>query len=169
MGNSEDLYFRLVVLESPYAAKLKYEQWLSVNDRKPSEQAVEDYRKYFMEEVEDNLKFARQKFRELVAQGDAPIASHLTYTQDGILDDLVPNERRVGIAAGLAWRPMAEVSVFFPRDGYWSRGMLDALDSCVNEGLVAELGEGDAVPEGYEVVKVIRRKREPLLEKNPCK
>src|SRR4029077_21043205 len=36
------------------------------------------------------------------AQGGGPFASHLLDTQPGVLDDQVPDERRLGIAAGLA-------------------------------------------------------------------
>ena len=42
-----------------------------------------------------------------------PIASHLLYTQPGILKDGVPDERQLGIEAGLAWRFVAEATVVY--------------------------------------------------------
>jgi hypothetical protein len=47
----------------------------------------------------------------LAVRGEAPTASHLLYTQPGILRDDVPAERKLGIDAGLAWRDAAEVYV----------------------------------------------------------
>jgi hypothetical protein len=41
-------------------------------------------------------------------RGEAPIASHLLYTQPGVLNDGVPAERAHGIEAGLAWLRAAD-------------------------------------------------------------
>lgn len=95
---------RLVILESPYAG-----------------------------EVEANVAYARAAVRDSLARGEAPIASHLLYTQPGILDDLVPDERAQGIAAGLAWRTKADAAVFYVDRG-WSRGMLEARALYDREG-----------------------------------
>lgn len=96
--------FRLVVLESPYAG-----------------------------DVEANVAYARKMMRWCLLNGMSPIASHLLYTQPGVLDDLVPEERDLGIAAGLEWRRVADLSVFCAGRG-WSRGMLEALKSAKLEG-----------------------------------
>lgn len=73
-------------------------------------------------DVEQNVRYAKAAMRDCLARGEAPLASHLLYTQPGILDDLVPEEREQGIAAGLAWRHVAEVAVFYTDLG-WSSGM----------------------------------------------
>lgn len=85
---------RRVVLESPYAGNVK-----------------------------GNLRYARECLLDSLRRGEAPLASHLLYTQ--VLDDANPDERAQGIAAGLAWRSVAECSVFYVDRG-WSRGMLEA-------------------------------------------
>jgi hypothetical protein len=57
-----------------------------------------------------------------LARGEAPIASHLLYTQPGILDDSDWNERRKGIEAGFAWGVHADLVAFYLDHG-WSDGM----------------------------------------------
>lgn len=74
-----------------------------------------------------NVAYARRAMRHSVLRGECPIASHLLYTQPGVLDDAVPEERRMGIDAGLAWRKVADYAVFYTDLG-WSRGMLAALE-----------------------------------------
>jgi hypothetical protein len=94
----------LVILESPYAG-----------------------------DVEENLAYARSCMRKLLFAGMAPIASHLLYTQPGVLDDSTPAERSLGITAGLRWRKVADLSVFCAGRG-WSQGMLSALESAKLRG-----------------------------------
>lgn len=52
-------------------------------------------------DVETNVRYARACLRDCLLRGEAPFASHLLYTQDGILDDDDPDERALGIKAGL--------------------------------------------------------------------
>ena len=84
---------RLVILESPFAG---------------DEQA--------------NIDYARLCVRDSLMRGEAPIASHLLYTQEGILDDSKPEERNHGIQAGLAWGKVAEATVIYTDRGI-SEGM----------------------------------------------
>ncbi len=55
-------------------------------------------------------------------RGEAPFASHGLYTRPGVLDDLKPEERQLGIAAGFVWREAAEGTAFYVDLG-WSGGM----------------------------------------------
>lgn len=64
-------------------------------------------------EVERNVAYARACVRDSLMQGEAPIASHLLYTQPGILIDDIPAERKLGISAGLEWRRVAEATVVY--------------------------------------------------------
>ena len=75
---------RLVVLESPYAGN-----------------------------VERNVAYARACLADCLARGEAPIASHLLYTQPGVLDDTNPEQRKLGINAGFAWNRFAEAVVVY--------------------------------------------------------
>lgn len=93
---------RLVILESPYAG-----------------------------DIDANVAYARACVRDSLSRGEAPIASHLLYTQPGILRDEVPAERKWGIDAGLAWRQAAQCSVFYTDRG-WSSGMLGALEKAIH-------------------------------------
>lgn len=76
----------------------------------------------FAGQIERNVRYARACLRDSLLRGEAPIASHLLYTQPGVLDDDVPEERKQGIDAGLAWREAAEASVVYQDFGI-SSGM----------------------------------------------
>jgi|SRR3954454_10143740 hypothetical protein len=99
---------RLVIIESPYAG-----------------------------DVESNVEYARRCFRDSLSRGEAPIASHLLYTQLGILDDNVPFERRWGIDAGLAWRCVADASIVYTDRGI-SEGMRYGINAAQAAGLSVE-------------------------------
>jgi hypothetical protein len=64
-------------------------------------------------EVERNIKYDRECLKDSIKRGEAPIASHLLYTQDGVLDDTIEEERMLGINAGLAWKEVADLQVFY--------------------------------------------------------
>lgn len=53
----------------------------------------------YAEEVEQNARFAQEACRYTISQNCAPVAVHLLYPQ--LLDDLVPEERKIGIQMGL--------------------------------------------------------------------
>lgn len=76
----------------------------------------------FAGDVEANIEYARAAVRDSLSRGEAPIASHLLYTQEGILDDDVPEERQWGIDAGLAWRVVSSGTVVYTDRGI-SKGM----------------------------------------------
>ena len=46
----------------------------------------------FAGNVEMNIHYARACMADCLARGEAPFASHLLYTQPGILDDDIPEE-----------------------------------------------------------------------------
>ncbi len=83
--------------------------------------------------VERNIEYARAALHDSLMRGEAPIASHLLYTQDGVLDDTVPNERQQGIDAGHAWLEMAELVVFYVDLGM-SKGMKAAQARALEMG-----------------------------------
>ncbi|QQM15470.1 putative purine transdeoxyribosylase [Kosakonia virus Kc318] len=80
--------------------------------------------------VQQNVHYARLCLAE-------PIASHLLYTQPNVLNDDIPEERALGIAAGLAWRSVAEKAIFYVDRG-WSSGMTAALELYDREGFPYE-------------------------------
>ena len=92
----------LVILESPYAG-----------------------------DVEKNTEYARLCLKDSLSRGEAPMASHLLYTQ--VLDDLVPEEREWGIEAGLAFARVAEKTVVYVDRGI-SNGMQYGIDNAREAG-----------------------------------
>ena len=85
--------------------------------------------------VDENVKYAQQCVLDSLRRGEAPVASHLLYTQEGILDDLEPNERELGLRAGWTWTDRADlVAVYVDRGispGMY-RGIGYALEGFVN-------------------------------------
>jgi hypothetical protein len=88
-------------------------------------------------DVEGNTLYARRALRDSLMRGEAPIASHLLYTQPGVLDDLIPEERQHGIDAGLAWGAVAELTVCYVDRGI-SRGMEYGIAKAKREGRLIE-------------------------------
>lgn len=84
---------KLVIIESPYAG-----------------------------DIEKHVRYARACMADCLKRGEAPLASHLLYTQPGILRDEDPKERQWGIDAGLLWGAKAEATVVYTDCGM-SRGM----------------------------------------------
>src|SRR5262249_60292240 len=51
-------------------------------------------------DVEGVVAYPRRWLRDCLQRGEAPLASHLLYTQTGVLDDGIAAERALGIQAG---------------------------------------------------------------------
>lgn len=83
--------------------------------------------------VDRNVAYARRALADSLARGEAPIASHLLYTQPGVLDDQVPEERYRGIEAGLAWGALADATVVYVDHGF-STGMKYGVQRAEREG-----------------------------------
>lgn len=94
----------------------------------------------FAGDVEKNIRYARECVRDSLLRGEYPIASHLLYTQEGILDDNMPEERQLGIDAGLAWKAVAEGSVVYIDLGL-SDGMAYGIRQAIESGLPVEFRE----------------------------
>lgn len=103
---------RLVVVESPFASSV----------------AGGTYR---------NLQYAKAAMRDCLARGEAPFASHLLYTQDGVLNDDIQAHRRLGIEAGVAWGRMADATVVYDDLGI-SSGMKAGIARAVSRGRKVE-------------------------------
>ena len=122
---------RLVIVESPFAAPsvkepcvCGYKVW-SPWEYRTRFVCARCYKVYC--EVEERLKYARAALRDCLLRGEHPIASHLLYTQPGILSDVEPEERKLGIAAGLAWGEKADATVVYVDLGI-SSGMQHGIE-----------------------------------------
>lgn len=99
---------RLVIVESPYAGA-----------------------------VQRNTAYARVAMADCLNRGEAPFASHLLYTQHGVLNDADPAQRAHGIAAGLAWGAAAEATVVYTDFGI-SDGMAQGIANAEAAGRPVE-------------------------------
>ena len=95
---------KLVIIESPYAG-----------------------------DIQRNTTYARRAVADSLSRGEAPIASHLLYTQPGVLDDTDPAQRAQGIAAGLAWGVHAEMTAVYIDRGT-TPGMAEGIARAVSDG-----------------------------------
>src|SRR4051812_41758491 len=102
---------RLVIVESPYAG-----------------------------DVELNVRYARAVMRDCIQRGESPFASHLLYTQAGVLNDEDPAERDLGIRAGFAWRRAAHATVVYTDLGI-SGGMKLGIEHSLAVGCPVEYRE----------------------------
>ena len=64
-------------------------------------------------DVARNVRYAKACVRDCLRRGEAPYASHLFFTQEGLLDDNVPKERKLGIAAGFAIAEKCDARVVY--------------------------------------------------------
>lgn len=104
---------RLVVIESPYAGDTP-------------------------EAIQANVDYGRRCLADSLSRGEAPFASHLLYTQPGVLDDANPGQRSIGIAAGLQWGAASNlIAVYYDRG--LSKGMKEGLRNAMRLGLRVEL------------------------------
>ncbi len=99
---------KIVVVESPYNAETK-------------------------EEIAKNIIYARACVSDALHRGEIPLASHLFYTQPGVLDDSVPEERQLGIDAGLSVGLIASKTVVYVDRGI-SRGMQYGIENAKKAG-----------------------------------
>jgi hypothetical protein len=87
----------------------------------------------FAGNVEANVRYARAAMADCLARGEAPFASHLLYTQPGVLRDEVPRERALGVAAGFTWREVADATVVYVDLGI-TPGMLEGIEDARSVG-----------------------------------
>jgi hypothetical protein len=82
----------------------------------------------FAGDFEENIRYARACMHDcLTKHNEAPYASHLLYTQEGVLDDEVLAERGLGMEAGFAWHDRADYTVVYKDRGI-SEGMKHGID-----------------------------------------
>jgi hypothetical protein len=94
-------------------------------------------------DVPENLRYARACLADSLRRGEAPFASHLLYTQEGVLDDAVPEERMAGILAGQAYLETCVLSAVYVDRGI-SAGMELGIAAAERLGIPVErrtLGE----------------------------
>lgn len=98
-------------------------------------------------DVGQNVAYARACIKDCLERGEYPFASHLLYTQEGILDDNNPTERQQGIDAGTAWMYAANKVVVYLDLGL-SPGMKYGIERASQAGKTIEFRnlDPDRVP-----------------------
>ncbi len=76
-------------------------------------------------DIERNVEYAKKCMLDSLNRGEAPILSHLLYTQ--VLNDSDPIQRAMGINAGLVWGKFAEKTVVYYDLGF-SEGMIKGIE-----------------------------------------
>lgn len=74
-------------------------------------------------DTERHVQYARACVRDCALRNESALASHLLWTQDGILNDNIPQERGLGIALGLTWGEVADATVVYTDFGI-TEGMM---------------------------------------------
>jgi hypothetical protein len=90
-----------VIIESPYAGKTP-------------------------QDIARNVAYAKAAVLDCLKRGEAPYASHLFFTQEGLLDDKDKIQRKLGIESGLIWGEAADMTVVYTDRGF-SAGMLEGI------------------------------------------
>jgi hypothetical protein len=105
----------------------------------------------FAGNVEQNIDYARRCVLDCIKRGEAPFASHLLYTQEGILKDTLFLERQKGINAGLKISERMDATVVY-------------LDLGISDGML--LGIANAERHGRPVE--FRRLGSIVKQEQPC-
>lgn len=96
-------------------------------------------------DVSRNKRYLQACIRDCIKRGESPYASHQMLTD--ALDDNDPEQRKIGISAGLAWRKalyisntgLRRVTPVFYFDLGWSDGMTHARKMYLEENVFFEL------------------------------
>ena len=118
---------RRIILESPFAGASRLPAWMPGIFHRIARKHAEHA----------NVRYARACLRDALARGDAPLASHLLYTQPGVFNDDNPAERQWGIDAGLTWCPTASASVVYTDRGI-TEGMRSGIAAAQRAGIPIE-------------------------------
>lgn len=82
-----------------------------------------------------NIRYARLCMVDCLRRNEAPYASHLLMTQ--VLDDLVPEARKLGMECGFAWADVADVIAVYQDLGI-SGGMKAGLQQPSRQHILVE-------------------------------
>ena len=119
-----------VIIESPYAGR-----------------GDNDGKRYL--DKQDNINYARKCLDDALSRGEAPLASHLLYTQDEIPEDLA-----LGIEPGLVWGECADQVCVYVDRGI-TKGMIKGIERAINEGreiVFRSLKSGEEAPWDSEIL-----------------
>lgn len=111
---------------------------------------ISRYRAENAEELEFNKKVARYFCREVIEEGNVPVAPHLYYTQ--FLDNDYPEDRKAGLHLGLA--DLRESKEF----------LLVIVDGVISDGMKGEIEEIGRLGMKGRLVALKRQEAEDLIK-----
>lgn len=123
--------------------------------------------------VWENEEYARACMADCFRRGEVPYASHLLYTQPGVLNDLDPAERRLGMEGGFIWAEAGDRRVVYVDLGV-SSGMKEGIKHAESIGQPIEFrtlpewtnkGKREIIPEPAPEYETVLVKCEKPLEK----
>lgn len=106
---------KLVIVESPYAGRTGF-KWFD---------------RYL------NVRYARKCMKDCLNRGEAPYASHLLYTQLGVLNDSFAEQRLLGMRAGHQWLKKADLVAVYVDRGV-TPGMMLGIQTAKKLGIPVE-------------------------------
>jgi len=114
------------------------------------------YRGDNYKDTERNKIYLKACINDCLKRGESPYASHGFFTQAGILDDRIPEERKLGIDAGLEWGKAAEITVVYTDFGI-SEGMWHGIEKAIELGRELKIRPLPNLEASMERVKKLER------------
>jgi hypothetical protein len=116
-----------------------------------------------IEGIVRNKKFARACLRDSLERGEAPYASHLLYAQEGLLNDDIPEERALGIHAGLIWGAFAKKTIVYTDLGI-SLGMEKGIERAKKEQREIEYRTLNLIPVVMNEEIILEEQRQNIIK-----
>lgn len=109
-------------------------------------------------------EYVRKCMSDCFKRGEAPFASHALYTQEGVLDDKVAEERALGIEAGFLWGECADKVVVYTDYGI-TEGMQKGIDHAEKLGTPVEYrGIYDEEPIEEIILDALKREQDKAFD-----
>lgn len=89
------------------------------------------------EEILENEAYARHAVKDCLSKNEIPFASHILYTQPGVLDDTQSAQRRLGIEAGLIMGQLCQKTALYEDRGI-TLGMEEGVERAMSFGRSVE-------------------------------
>lgn len=108
---------------------------LKLREKQPSPKRLVVIESPYSGATEFNTEYARRALADCLERGEAPLASHLLYTQ--VLCDEVPSEREAGMQSGWAWIYQADAVAMYTDYGI-TKGMREAEELAKSLNITVE-------------------------------
>ncbi len=119
------------MVEMAEAGELDKRPW-SIEDMPPPAQRCVIIESPYKGDFEKHEEYGSRCLADCLSRGEAPFASHLLYTRDGVLDDTVAEEREQGISSGLSIGDRLDVTVV-----YTDHGITDGMTTGIRRARAA--------------------------------